>query len=290
MKQFFLILGILLAGLPSPASGQEEEPDAEAEVDTEVEVKPAKPKKKVRSAEKSPPELFTGIGMMSPEIVPAEFMVRFKKTFLLRTYFAPAVARFQMPFDVAAYEFRSTLFKVYSPYQRLTANVTYGPHFGTEAWIFPGSERFYLGGGIGVRQITADIDDTLDYYVCLTADANCGSSGNPSRVRLTGSATSTSWLARAALGWLFLPTGRSYINVTAIGISYPFSRSMRQNLDVTLEKNDLPSWVNSSLNAALNSSLDPYEEEIADGLYDAYGREYDTQPLPVTGISGGIYF
>jgi hypothetical protein len=59
---------------------------------------------------------------------------------------------------------------------------------------------------------------------------------------------------------------------------------------VRFKKTDLPSWVNSSLNAALNSSLDPYEEEIADGLYDAYGREYDTQPLPVTGISGGIYF
>jgi hypothetical protein len=277
---------------------QADDPGSQSDTESVPAEKP-KPGKKVKDADKDSKsvktsrkkvEYFVGTGLMSPEVLPFEFNLRIKKRFMFRGYIAPPTVRFRMPVTVPEYSLNATLFKVYSPQQQLNADITYGPHYGTEAYYLPWQGRFYFGGGFGIRQITASMDDSLEFFVCQVNDKNCGKAANPASVHITGSATTTTILGRSALGWLFKPAKNFYVNVIGIGLSVPLKSTLDQDLNVELENTRLPPWLNNVLSASVNRSLDPYEASIAQSLYDAYASKYDKYPMPMAGVIFGFAF
>ncbi len=294
---FFLIfmVGTAIFGQPRVAFAETEE-EVELSVDDETspkEPEPSQPKpEKTKPKSKRPLKqekkltFFTGVGLSIPEVIPIEASVKFGKRFGLRLYVAPPVINVTMPVYVPEYSANLVLAKVYAPNQTLSANVSYGPHFGLEAMLFPWATNFYVMTGIGVRQITAKMNDNIEYYTCGAAARNCQASGTRSELNVKGSVTSTSSLIRASFGWLWEVGARGYFSLTALGVAVPVGNSLSQDLTLSFVGGD----ASNNSNAGLNSFLDPYEPAVAQALYDSYAKQYDTSPVPITGIAGGVRF
>ncbi len=275
----------------------EADDELELPVDSETtpgqpEPAPSKPGKNAKTKSQKPQKqvkkltFFTGIGLGIPEVIPIEASVKFGQRFALRLYIAPPVINVKMPVYLPEYSTSLILAKIYAPNQTLTANVSYGPHFGMEAMLFPWSTNFYVMTGLGVRQITGKLNDNIEYYTCGAAAKNCKASGTRSELNVNGSVTSTSSLLRASFGWLWEVGARGYFSLTALGVAVPVGNSLSQDLTLTFVGGDS----NSNSNSGLNSFLDPYEPAVAQALYDSYAKEYDTSPVPITGIAGGFRF
>ena len=228
-----------------------------------------------------------GLFIAAPEVYGLELHGNIDEMISLRVGLAGPTLEFDLPFSNPALYSNNGTFVFETEPIEFDARIVYGPHFSLDMMIFPFAGSFYLMPGLGIRRITAYVDETIDYELCLAAFPNCGGN-NPPSARLTGWASSTTTLLRFGTGWYWQFQETMYLNVYGLGVSIPMTHSLDQNLDVDLSDSNLPAWVVGAASSAVNAAVDSQEEQLAESLYDAYAAEYDRLILPIIGLGFGL--
>lgn len=254
---------------------------------------PAKKNKKTSKYLDYEPKFSFGLGANLPEIFPFESHIFLGPYVALRLFYTPPLPkkiRVEMPSDVIS---AKNGLAVVNPDITIPLELTYGPHYGIEGYIFPFGGSFFVGGGVSFRKIRLKGDAKSPIKLCSVIEAlkepPCGNDDTAIttklQLELSADAVTSASLVRTAAGWYWL-VGDSFYFTTSFGLARPtgIKRSMTVVASV-----DAPGAASEVLEDALVAYKKEKEAEMEQKALKEI-QPVEERILPILGVSFGLRF